>query len=75
MDSCECGNEPPSSINAGNVACFLAGRAKDLSAPPYLFQSRIVDGIGSFVTATFQLRNVPSLLFVCLSYALSAQIA
>ena len=22
--------------NAGNVACFLPGRAKDLSAPPYM---------------------------------------
>ena len=30
---CECGNEPPSSIKCGYVACFLPGRAKDLSAP------------------------------------------
>jgi len=36
VDSCECGNEPRSSINAGNVICFLPGRAKDLSAPLYL---------------------------------------
>ena len=35
MDSCECGNEPPTSIKTGNVASFLPGRAKDLSAPPY----------------------------------------
>ena len=33
MDSCECRNERPSSINAGDVACFLPGRAKDLSVP------------------------------------------
>jgi len=37
VDSCECGNEPQSSINAGNVTCFLPGRAKDLSAPLYLY--------------------------------------
>ena len=34
MDCCEHGNEPPSSIKCGNVACFLPGRAKDLSASP-----------------------------------------
>ena len=33
MDCCECGNEPQSSIKVGNVACFLPGRAMDLSAP------------------------------------------
>ena len=58
---------------AGNIACILPGQAKDLSALLYLCESRIVDGIDSFVTATFQLRNVLSLHFVCLSYALSAQ--
>jgi len=33
VDSCECGNEPQVPQNAGNVACFLPGRAKDSSAP------------------------------------------
>ena len=33
MDCCECGTEPP---NSGNVACFLPGRAKDLSALLYV---------------------------------------
>ena len=36
VDSCECGNEPPSSIKCGNVACFLPGRTKNLSAPLYI---------------------------------------
>jgi len=38
VDCCECGNEPPSSIKwggGGYVACFLPGRAKDLSVPLY----------------------------------------
>jgi len=60
VDSCRCGNEPPSSINAGNVACFLPGRAKDLSAPPVLLSPHLSHGhvkhstpctsISSFVT-------------------------
>ena len=33
VDSCECGNEPPSSIKCGECSLFLPGRAKDLSAP------------------------------------------
>ena len=38
VDSCECGNEPSSSINAGTVAFSLPGRAKDLSAPLYIYR-------------------------------------
>jgi len=37
VDSCESGNELPSSIKCRNVACFLPGLAKDLSAPLYIF--------------------------------------
>ena len=33
VDTCECGNEPPSPIKCGEF--FLPGRAKDLSAPHY----------------------------------------
>ena len=73
VDCCECGNEPPSSIQRRECSLFPPGRTKDLSALLYQYESRIVDGIGCFVTATFQLRNVLSLHFVCLSYALSAQ--
>jgi len=35
VDSCERGNEPPSSIKCGECSLFLPGRAKYLSAPLY----------------------------------------
>jgi len=33
---CECGNETAMSIKCGNVAFFLPGRAKELSASQHL---------------------------------------
>ena len=33
VDSCECGNEPLTSIKCGECSLFLPGRAKDLSTP------------------------------------------
>jgi len=41
VNSCECGNEPPSSIECG-VACFFPGRAKDLSAPMQNFEKLVM---------------------------------
>ena len=33
VGSCECRNGTPVSIKCGGLACFLPGRATDLSAP------------------------------------------
>ena len=33
LDSCECGNEPPSFIKCGKCSMFPSWSAKDLSAP------------------------------------------
>ena len=37
VDCCECGNEPQSSIKCEECSLFLSGRAKDLSAPMYIY--------------------------------------